>query len=79
MSTRFTFSASGGSGPQRSVTVRVGTRNVEVPVDDDLFAYFRSQFLRQAPSPGFKARHATVMKLMVAAYKKGASDGKSLP
>jgi hypothetical protein len=60
---------------KRRVDLKLDDRLVSIPVDDDLFAYFKSNFVRQNPSQKQKNEYATLMRLMVAAYKTGREDG----
>lgn len=52
-----------------------GTK-VEIPVGDDVKAYFDAQFLRDSPTKQQRQRFGTVMSLLRAAYRKGLEDGR---
>jgi hypothetical protein len=61
---------------KKRVDLRINDRLVSIPVDADLYAYFKSRFVRQNPSQKQKSEYATLMRLMSAAYLKGCEDGK---
>jgi hypothetical protein len=61
---------------KKRVTLKLNDRLISIPVDADLFAYFKINFVRQNPSQRQKNEYATVMRLMAAAYLKGCEDGK---
>jgi hypothetical protein len=61
---------------KKRVDLKIDDRLVSIPVDADLYAYFKTGFVRQNPSTKQKSEYATLMGLMVAAYRKGIEDGK---
>jgi hypothetical protein len=61
---------------KKLVDLKINDRLVRIPVDADLYAYFKTIFVRQNPSTKQKSEYATLMRLMVAAYLKGFEDGK---
>jgi hypothetical protein len=63
------------SPKKKRIDLRLDDHLVSIPVDSDLFAYFKSHFVRQHPSQKQKDEYATIMRLMVAAYKRGKEDG----
>jgi hypothetical protein len=56
---------------KKRIDLKIDDHLVSIPVDADLFANFKNHFVRDAPSQKQKNEYATVMRLMVAAYKKG--------
>lgn len=64
------------SGKKKNVKISVDGKDVLIPVDEGVYAYFREQFLRQNPTQQQRKRFATVMNVLRAAYLKGVSDGK---
>jgi len=62
---------------KRRINLKLDDHLVSILVDADLFAYFKTCFVRQNPSQKQKDEYATVMRLMVAAYKKGCEDGSA--
>jgi hypothetical protein len=56
--------------------VNIGGVSVNIPVDEEVHAYFKEQFLRQNPTPLQRRKWATIMNVLQAAYLKGFSDGK---
>ena len=70
------FQASFGDGKQKHVRVRIDGKEVQIPVDESVYAYFHEQFLRKTPTPLQEKRFATVMNVLRAAYLKGVQDGK---
>ncbi len=62
-------------GRQKSIRIFVDGQNVNVPVGENVYAYFDEQFLRKNPSPLQQKRFATIMNVLRAAYLKGISDG----
>ena len=65
------------TGPSRTIKLRIEDKNVDIPVDAELHAYFKSHFVRDKPSVKQREEYATIMRLMVAAYKQGTKDGGS--
>lgn len=68
----FTFS----DGRKKNVRINIDGRDVGIPVDSEIFAYFRAQFLRDNPTPQQRQRFSTIMNVTRAAYQKGYADGK---
>lgn len=76
-SCRFTVAeVSFNDGPKKNIKINVDGRNVNIPVDDSVFAYFREQFWRENPTAKQKQRFATVVNVLRAAYQKGYADSK---
>lgn len=63
------------SGKKKNVRVNIDGNNVNVPVDESVFAYFDEQFLRDNPTQLQRKRFSTIMNVLREAYKKGFSDG----
>lgn len=64
------------SGPRKTIRVKIDDRDIGIPVDQSVYAYFKEQFLRESPTPPQKRRFATIMNVLRAAYQKGYSDGR---
>lgn len=64
------------SGKQKFIRVTVDGQDVRIPVDDDIYAYWQEQFVRNNPTPQQRKRFGTFMNVVRAAYKKGLKDGK---
>jgi hypothetical protein len=62
-------------GKKKSVRINVDGQNVDIPVDEQIYAYFNEQFLRPNPTELQRKRFATIMNVLRAAYFKGVSDG----
>lgn len=52
------------------------THEVNIPVSDETWTYFKSFFKRDNPSSLQKQKYATIMKMVHAAYLKGLEDGR---
>ena len=63
------------SGKKKAIRVKINDRDVHIPVDEAVYAYFNEQFTRPTPTPQQKKRFATLMNLLRAAYLKGHEDG----
>ena len=63
------------SGKTKNIRVNINGKNVFIPVDENVYAYFQDQFSREHPSALQRKKFATVMNLLRAAYLKGLSDG----
>jgi len=70
------FSASFESGKNKFIRVKVDGKEVSIPVDETVYAYFQEQFLRKNPTPLQEKRFATIMNVLRAAYLKGIEDGR---
>ena len=68
----FSFS----TGPKKSIKINIDGKDVGVPIDQSVYAYFSEQFLRENPTPRQRQRFATIMNVARAAYQKGYVDGK---
>lgn len=64
------------TGKTKAFRLNVDGHDVTIPVDEALFAHYRNQFTREAPTAQQKLRFTTLLNLMRAAYKKGIADGK---
>jgi len=62
------------SGKKKNIRLKLDDQIVQIPVDEDVYAYFSEQFLRQNPTPAQRKRFATVMNVVRAAYLKGKED-----
>jgi hypothetical protein len=65
-----------GVGKTKSIKLNVNGKDISIPVDEAVNAYFYAQFWRENPTPLQKKRFATLMNVLRAAYLKGVSDGK---
>ena len=54
----------------RYIRIVIDDEVIFVPVSDEVYAHFRGEFARRNPSDHQQLLYATVMKLMVAAYKE---------
>lgn len=68
------YSVTVTNGKMKNLSVDIDGKKVSIPVDEEIFAYFMSQFYRDNPSPLQKKKFATVMNLIRAAYIKGKHD-----
>lgn len=62
------------SGRKTDIRINIDGRDIRIPVDSAIFAYFREQFLRENPTPQQRRRFSTIMNIARAAYQKGYSD-----
>lgn len=67
----FSFS----SGPKKTIRVKIDDRDIGIPVDQSVYAYFKEQFLRESPTGPQKRRFVTIMNVLRSAYQKGYADG----
>ena len=65
-------------GKKKNIRINVDGRNVHIPVDDTVYAYFNGQFIRTNPTQKQKQRFATITNVMRSAYLKGIADGKKM-
>lgn len=63
-------------GPKQNIKINIDGKNVRIPVDASVFAYFREQFWREHPTGPQRRRFATMTNVTRAAYLKGYADGK---
>ena len=61
-------------GANKQIKLRLNGQDVSIPVEPDLYAYFKSHFVRANPSQKQKDEYSTVMRLMSAAYSQGLKD-----
>jgi hypothetical protein len=64
------------SGAKKTIRVKIDDRDIAIPVDQCVYAYFKEQFLRESPTPPQKRRFVTIMNVVRSAYQKGYSDGQ---
>jgi len=64
-------------GRKKTIRINVDGRDVGIPVDDSIYAYWKEQFFRNNPTPQQKKRFATMMNVVRAAYIKGLVDRKN--
>jgi hypothetical protein len=62
--------------PKKHIRVNIDGRQVVIPVDAAVHAYWNEQFLRENPTPMQKKRFTTLMNVIRSAYLKGVQDGK---
>jgi hypothetical protein len=65
-----------GSKPEKYIRVNIDSRQVAIPVDAAVYAYWNEQFLRKNPTTMQKKRFATFMNVIRAAYLQGVQYGK---
>lgn len=63
-------------GKKKSIRINVDGQNVNIPVDEQIYAYFNEQFLRPNPTNIQRKRFATIMNVLRSAYLKGVNDGR---
>ncbi len=63
-------------GKKKSIRINVDGQNVNIPVDEQIYAYFNEQFLRPNPTNIQRKRFATIMNILRSAYLKGVNDGR---
>ena len=69
--------ASFESGNDKYIRIKVGGKEVRIPVDEGVYAYFHEQFLRKNPTALQEKRFATTKNVLRAAYLRGLEDGKA--
>jgi hypothetical protein len=65
------------SGKIKYIRIKLDGKDVRIPIDEAIYAYFKSQFFRDNPTPNQKKRFATLMQLLKAAYLHGLEEGPS--
>lgn len=63
------------SGKTKYIQIKLDGREVRIPIDEAIYAYYKSQFFRDNPTSNQKKRFATLMQLLKAAYLHGRKDG----
>jgi len=63
-------------GKKKSIRINVDGQNVNIPVDEQIYAYFNEQFLRPNPTNIQRKRFVTIMNVLRSAYLKGVDDGR---
>ncbi len=63
-------------GRKKSIRINVDGQNVNIPVDESIYAYFKEQFLRTNPTDGQRKKFGTIMNVLRSAYLKGVGDGR---
>ena len=64
------------TGRMKTIRVNVDGVNVDIPVEEDVYAYFNEQFRRNNPTAIQKRKFTTIKNLLRAAYLKGVEDGQ---
>ncbi len=67
----YTFSA----GKKKNVRLNVDGKDVQIPVGEDVYAYFREQFVRENPTAQQRKKFGTLMNIVQPAYLKELTDG----
>jgi hypothetical protein len=65
------------SGKTKYIRIKLDGKDVRIPIDEAIYAYFKSQFSRDNPTSNQKKRFATLMQLLKAAYLHGLEEGLS--
>jgi hypothetical protein len=61
-------------GKKKNIRLNVDGQNVNVPVDEAVYAHWQEQFVRASPTPAQRKRFSTFMNVVRAAYQKGLKD-----
>ena len=64
------------TGKKKAFKLNVDGKTISIPVDENVFAHYKDQFVREAPSQKQRNVFGTLMNLMRAAYLQGREDGK---
>lgn len=64
------------TGKKKNIRLNVDGRDVLIPVDDVVYAYFQEQFVRDNPTAQQRKKFGTLMNIVRQAYFKGIADGK---
>ena len=65
------------SGKTKYIQIKLDGKEVHIPIDEAIYAYYKSQFFRDNPTSNQKKRFATLMQLLKAAYLYGRKEGLS--
>ena len=64
------------SGKMKSIRIKIDGKDVYIPVDEAVYAYFEEQFLRKNPTPLQRKKFATITNVLRSAYIKGIEDAQ---
>lgn len=68
-----------GEGPKgRHIRVEIDGETVKIPISEEIYAYWHSQFVRPNPTPQQRKRFTTLMSVVRAAYKEGVNRGQNI-
>ena len=65
------------SGKTKYIQINLDGNAARIPIDEAIYAYYKSQFFRDNPTSNQKKRFATLMQLLKAAYLHGRKEGSS--